>query len=311
MTQVVDKNRVPGRAAVAALGWWSAHRWLILRRLTQALFLALFLIGPLAGIWVVKGTLASSLTLDVLPLTDPLMALQSLIAGNVLEVSGLVGAATLFLFYALIGGRVYCSWFCPINPISDLASWLRARLGWRRSGVHLPRQLRLMVLAGALVAAAVTGTLAWEYLNPISIVQRALVFGTFFTGGIAWMVLLGVFLLELVGGNRPWCSHLCPVGAFYGLVGKKSVLRVVATHRERCDDCRDCYQVCPEAHVINPALKPHSPTDTAVIQHADCTNCGRCIDVCPETVFQFASRFTRSGTGPSTGSAEKPDRKAA
>ena len=37
-----------------------------MRRLSQLSILALFLVGPLAGVWVVKGNLASSLTLDVL-----------------------------------------------------------------------------------------------------------------------------------------------------------------------------------------------------------------------------------------------------
>jgi ferredoxin-type protein NapH len=33
-------------------------------------------------VWIVKGNLAYSLTLDTLPLTDPYVLLQSLLAGN-------------------------------------------------------------------------------------------------------------------------------------------------------------------------------------------------------------------------------------
>ncbi|NIP18923.1 MAG: quinol dehydrogenase ferredoxin subunit NapH, partial [Xanthomonadales bacterium] len=54
----------------------------MLRRASQFGVLALFLAGPATGIWIVKGTLASSLTLDVLPLTDPYMLLQGLFAGQ-------------------------------------------------------------------------------------------------------------------------------------------------------------------------------------------------------------------------------------
>ena len=63
--------KLPGREAVLAKGWRKAHRFLILRRCSQLGIMALFLLGPLAGVWIVKGNLAWSLTLGVLPLTDP------------------------------------------------------------------------------------------------------------------------------------------------------------------------------------------------------------------------------------------------
>ena len=66
----------PGAEAIKVNGWWKAHRFLILRRLSQLLILALFLAGPWFGTWIVKGNLASSLTLDTLPLSDPLVLLQ-------------------------------------------------------------------------------------------------------------------------------------------------------------------------------------------------------------------------------------------
>ena len=68
-----------GQEAVARKGWIGAHRYLLLRRVSQLFFLGLFLIGPWFGIWIVEGTLAGSRTLDVLPLTDPFVFLQSLL----------------------------------------------------------------------------------------------------------------------------------------------------------------------------------------------------------------------------------------
>ena len=75
----------PGAEAIAERGWFAAHRYLILRRISQLSILVLFLLGPLAGIWIVKGNLASSLTLDVLPLTDPLVLLQVFVSGHLPE----------------------------------------------------------------------------------------------------------------------------------------------------------------------------------------------------------------------------------
>ena len=82
-------------------------------------------------------------------------------------------------------------------------------------------------------------------------VYRGLVFGM----GLAWGIVAAVFLLDLFVGRRAWCGRLCPVGAFYGMLGEAAVLRVSAVRREQCDDCMDCFAICPEHQVIKPALK--------------------------------------------------------
>ncbi|MGE5503565.1 MAG: quinol dehydrogenase ferredoxin subunit NapH [Actinomycetota bacterium] len=276
----------PGRSAVAAKGWLAAHKWLLARRVAQLGFLALFLAGPLAGAWIVKGTLASSLTLGVLPLTDPLMALQAILAGHWPEATALVGAAIVLAAYGLLGGRVYCAWVCPVNMVTDLSAWLRARLGIK-DGAALPRSLRLWVLVGALGASLATGTIAWEFVNPVTILHRGLVYGM---GGVAVLVTVAVFLLDLGVAPRAWCGALCPVGAFYGLVGARSLVRVSAPKRAACDNCMDCFAVCPERHVIAPALRGQNGAGPVILSR-DCTNCGRCIDVCSKDVFRFTTRF--------------------
>ena len=119
----------PGQEAVAVKGWLRAHKWLLLRRVSQVSILALFLAGPWLGVWIVKGNLSSSLTLDVLPLTDPYLLLQSLAAGHPPFREALWGAGIVAACYLVVGGRVYCSWVCPMNIVTDGAAWLRRRLG--------------------------------------------------------------------------------------------------------------------------------------------------------------------------------------
>ena len=274
-----------GQEAREKKGWFGANRYLLLRRISQVSFLGLFLLGPWFGIWVVKGTLAGSLTLNVLPLTDPFVALQSLVAGHRPALTALVGAGIVAVAYALIGGRVYCSWVCPINPVTDAAHWLHARLGLPK-GWHPKRQTRYWILGGALLVSGLAGTIAWEIVNPITMLHRGLLFGM----GAAWALVLGIFVFDLLVSRRGWCGHLCPVGAFYGLLGQKSLLRVSATNRAVCDNCMDCYAVCPEQQVISPALKG-KPGTSPLILAPDCTNCGRCIDVCALDVFTFTHRF--------------------
>lgn len=288
----------PGQSAIAAKGWLGAHRWLIARRLSQVAILALFLIGPLAGIWLVKGNLSASMTFDVLPLTDPFLLAQSLLSGSLPVLSGALGAVIVVAFYALVGGRVFCSWVCPVNIVTDTAMWLRRSLGLRgKSG--LSRDLRWWLLGLALLFPLVTGVIVWEYVNPVSMLHRGLIFGM----GAAWTVILGVFLFDLLIASHGWCGRLCPMGAFYALLGRFALVRVSAHRREACDDCMDCFAVCPEPQVIKPALKGADKGVGPVILDINCTNCGRCIDVCGKDVFRFDLR-THNAAGPADAPAQ-------
>ncbi len=266
-------------------GWLAAHKWLILRRCSQVGILLLFLLGPWFGVWIVKGNLNFSYTLNFLPLTDPYLILQSLAAGQVPEKLAWIGVVIVLALYLLIGGRSYCAWVCPVNLLTDAAYWLRVRLGIKGSA-HISRPTRYWVLAMTLIAAATTGSIAWEMVNPVSMMHRGLFFGL----GLAWAVLLAVFLFDLFVMRHGWCGHLCPVGAFYSLVGKFSLMRIKLPQRAACNDCMDCFAVCPEPQVIRPALKSINGTPPLILE-ANCTNCGRCIDVCSKDVFTFGTRF--------------------
>lgn len=274
-----------GKDAIAEKGWFGAHKYLILRRISQIGIIALFLLGPWAGIWILKGNLVSSLVFDTVPLTDPMVFLQMLAAGFVgVSSAAIIGAVIVAVFYFLVGGRVYCSWVCPINIVTDAAHWTRRKLDIRQSAKLKP-SIRYYMLALVLVVAFATGSLAYELVNPVSIVNRGLIFGM----GFGWAALAAVFLFDLFVARHGWCGHICPMGAFYGLLGAKSQLRVRADGRANCDDCMECYEVCPEAQVIPPAVKS-APDGSPVILSGACTNCGRCIDICPNYVYAFGLR---------------------
>ena len=145
------------------------------------------------------------------------------------------------------------------------------------------------LLGFVLVIAAATGSLAWEWVNPVSMFHRGLIFGF----GLAWGIVGGIFFYDLLIAPRGWCGHLCPQGAFYALLGRAAVVKVSAAKRSACNDCMDCFAVCPEPQVIRPALKGVGQ-DHPLILDADCTTCGRCVDVCGKDVFRITTRFNRS-----------------
>ena len=81
-----------------------------------------------------------------------------------------------------------------MNMVTDAAAWLRRKLGIRQS-LKISRQLRYVILAVILVGSAITGTLLWEWINPVAALGRIFVFGT---GATLWLVTVIFYLTYLL-----------------------------------------------------------------------------------------------------------------
>jgi ferredoxin-type protein NapH len=281
-------SKALGQQTKAKFGRLYTIKLLLLRRFSQLLVLFLFLLGPTFGVWFIEGNLSSSLFLDTVPLTDPYVLTQITFSGHWPEFNALLGVAIVICCYLLVGGRVFCSWVCPVNLITDLASYFRRTLRINTS-TKLHKNLRQVILASTLLVPLIIGYVVWELINPVSLFHRGLIFGM----GYGYLLLIAIFIFDLLVVRNGWCGHLCPMGAFYSHINRLGITKVKATEREQCDDCGDCYLICPEPHVLKPALKPNKSSDPKLITSQDCTNCGRCIDICHEKVFNYSTRFNK------------------
>nr|WP_321268004.1 quinol dehydrogenase ferredoxin subunit NapH [uncultured Sulfurimonas sp.] len=262
---------------------WNNYRYLILRRFTQIGLLVLYFGANAWGWTVLMGNLSSSVVLEIIPLSDPYAALQMLAAGAVLATDLIIGVLILTVFYFLIGGRAFCSWVCPVNIITDAANFLRRKLDFDRvQGVKQPasRNIRYWLLALSLIISAIMGVTAFEFLSPISMVHRGIVFGL----GFGWAAMLIIFLFDLFVLKNGWCGHICPLGGFYSVLGKFSLIRVHHTV-ENCTLCMKCKNVCPERQVLHMIGKESLP-----VLSGECTNCARCIEVCDDDALGFSIR---------------------
>ncbi|HGF5182667.1 quinol dehydrogenase ferredoxin subunit NapH [Vibrio parahaemolyticus] len=269
-----------GKEAIEKLGWWRAHRFLVLRRLCQLTIIALFMAGPTLG--VLTGNLSSSMLFDTVPLSDPLIVLQALATGHIPEFNALLGVVIVVVFYAILAPRAFCAWVCPLNIVTDLAEWLRRKFNIKASYRWSPA-IRYWLIPVLMLGSALSGAILWTWLDPVAGLHRGLVFGM----GAGWVLIALVFVLDLLLVEHGWCGHLCPLGATYGVIGRKSLLRVTAVRREDCTKCMDCFYVCPEPEVLRQPLKEG---DRRVMDQ-NCISCGRCLDVCPEHVFEFKNRL--------------------
>lgn len=262
---------------------WNNYRYLIMRRVVQAGLLLLYFGGNAWGWSVLRGNLSASRIFDLVPMSDPYAVLQMLAAGALLATDLLLGAAVATLFYLLIGGRAFCSWVCPVNMITDAAAWLREKLEINRvqnGKVPVTRNMRYWVLGLSLVISAAMGVTAFEFISPISMVHRGIVFGL----GFGWAAMLVIFLFDLFVLKNGWCGHVCPLGGFYSLLGRFSLIRV-HHNEEACTLCMKCKTICPEPQVLHMVGKESLP-----VLSGECTNCARCVEVCDDEALGFSIR---------------------
>lgn len=290
--------------------WLKNYRYLLVRRVLQVGVLVLFVLGNYAvlelktsqgikaqsilntpnssfeGVIVhrenfssiLSGDLSFSHLFGVFPLSDPFATLQLFVAGGALALDIWIGLLVVMLVYGIIGGRGYCAYVCPVNLITDLANYLRRKLGLNAlKMLNLPRGFKYGVLILSLILSFVFGMGAFEMINPVSMLSRGLVFGMGF--GILGLVMIFVFdLLVLKNG---FCGHICPIGATFSLIGKFSLWRV-RHNVNHCTKCMKCIEVCPEKQVLDMVGKK-----SASVNAMACIKCGRCVEVCQDRALEF------------------------
>ncbi len=261
---------------------YEKYRFLILRRVTQIGLLFLYFGGNYYGWTILKGNLSGSLIFGVIPMSDPFAVLQMFTAGATLAVDVMVGAAITFVVYGLFLGRAFCSWVCPINMVTDLANWLRRKLSLDKdeTNIRLNRNIRYWAIGLTLIISAYFGLTAFEIISPISMLHRGVVFGI----GMGWAAVLVIFLVDLFVTRNAFCSHICPLGGFYSVISRFSLIRV-AHNYEKCTECMKCKVVCPENQVLYMIGK-----ESVSVTDGECSNCGRCIEVCDDDALGFNIR---------------------
>jgi ferredoxin-type protein NapH len=303
-------------------GRQSFGRWTWARRLTALAFFALLFLGARDWFPWFKGTMTATTFFDLVPLIDPLAALEVFVASGSIEAVCLTGAA-LLVALCLVLGPVFCGWVCPLGLLLDLNRTLRnalLRLLGRRGGrpvFDFSRVLRHVLLGVALGFSLVAGLPAFQTVSPINLLswmvvlfpdQAAETAGGFWPVSLAvlravvaaggpLLILLGAILAVEFLSPRLWCRTLCPLGALYAIVGRFGFFRLRVAKAEEClSRCRLCSDNCPVAIRV---AGEYTVRGNCSVDHPDCTRCGACVDVCPKNVL-------RLGFGKGTGKGETP-----
>ncbi len=186
-------------------------------------------------------------------------------------------AATLAT--ALLMGRAFCGWICPLGSVQEwLARLAQKMTGGRRQG-WLP--LKLPAALDRPLRYLKYGILGWILWGSVSAVVPPLepfcpyktLFHFELDSALAWSVLFitlaGSLLVE-----RFWCKYLCPLGALLAIFNKVSPLRVHTA--DACVDCGRCGNTCG----MGIKERPEN------IRSLECIRCLDCLDTCrrPEAI---------------------------
>lgn len=266
------------------------YRFLISRRMTQAIVMFLFVAGNVYGWSFLTGNLSAASLFEVVPLSDPFHVMQMFAARAVPSGEALIGAAIVLAFYAILAGRAFCGWVCPMNIVADAANWLRNTTKMDAQ-FQMGREIRYWIIGLTFAISFFLGVAAFEWISPISILHRGIIFGM----GFGWIAVLAVFLFDFMVRKNGFCGHLCPLGGFYALTGRFNIIKPQYVH-EKCTKCSKCFDICPEKQILHMVGK-----ESGLVLSGECINCGRCIEVCEDNALRFSTRFFHKILNPEKG----------
>jgi polyferredoxin len=286
---------------------WNNRSWLNLRKAIQAIAFAGFL-----GLFL----LASHEMMRL----DPLAMLANLISSRMFD--HYLFIALFMIALSLIFGRAWCGWLCPLGTVLDWFSFNRWRTKHKALPQELRSikyvlliaiivaaafsNLTLMVFDPLTIMVRTFATAVWpgldavvswlettlnqvvplqetisrmdNALRPLLLPTDALVYHD---GPLFGLIFIAIIALNLIT-ERFWCRYICPLGAFYGVTSKISLLR--RRVNSNCIKCKLCEDSCPTGTIDRQKDCSSDP--------GECIMCLNCMDSCPCATSDFGPAST-------------------
>lgn len=194
--------------------------------------------------------------------------------------SGTVVILILTVIIAILFRRSFCGLLCPFGALQELFGRIGRKVFKKRflmpAYIDKPlRYLKYLILLLTVVMAWYHGTLWMAPYDPYSAYAHLSTFTDSIKEeplAIIGFLLLAVAVVGSIIYDRFFCKYLCPVGAFYGIVGKLSPTKI-ERNADLCVNCKKCNKACPVNIDVEKSEK---------ITSAECINCNECVLVCPK-----------------------------
>lgn len=255
-----------------------------IRKFVQAFSLLFLFAVPvliLNEIWFIIGNLYS-ITVGGLDIVDPASALQTILLSKEVTLTVLFGLV-IPIMLALVCGKVFCSWMCPYNTLTEWLTDLSAKLFKKRARkvkLELLDRNPAPIIYWSILAAILIFSVLFEFplvlfLSAPGIISSEISHIILGMGiGFELIIVLGIIIAEALLFKRFLCKYICPVGAVLSFFRDKRTLHI-KYDRTVCNCTgvsEPCSYSCPlQLSPKQPGLYPY------------CYNCGLCLKVCEKS----------------------------
>lgn len=203
-------------------------------------------------------------------------------------------------FLILLGvllGRFICGFLCPFGWLQELLHKIPSKkLSTKKLKPLTYLKYIILLLAVVLLPALAVNDVGMgdpffcKYICPQGVLEGAILLslvnegiraalGTLFVQKL--FILLAAVALSILF-YCPFCKWICPLGAFYALLNKVSLLEI-KMDEQKCVSCGKCAASCKMD--VDVRKTPN---------HAECIRCGKCITACPAEALCFHYGFGSS-----------------
>lgn len=203
-------------------------------------------------------------------------------------------------FLILLGvllGRFICGFLCPFGWLQELLHKIPSKkLSTKKLKPLTYLKYIILLLAVVLLPALAVNDVGMgdpffcKYICPQGVLEGAMPLSLVNEGIRAALgplfvqklfILIAVVALSILF-YRPFCKWICPLGAFYALLNKISLLEI-KMDEQKCVSCGKCAASCKMD--VDVRKTPN---------HAECIRCGKCITACPAEALCFHYGFGSS-----------------
>ena len=222
----------------------------------------------------------------------PIGAFQAVVGSSKFRFSYYITGILILLGVLL--GRFICGFLCPFGWFQELLHKIPTpKLSTKRLKPLRYLKYAVLLVMVVLLPALITNDLGMgnpffcKYLCPQGVLEGAIplalvnngiraALGKLFTWKLGILITVAVLSVLFY---RPFCKWLCPLGAFYALFNRVSLLQM-QVDKNKCVSCGKCARACKMD--VDVTKNPN---------HTECIRCGMCVKACPTGAICYRYGF--------------------